>query len=200
MTKLEFLDALCENLSGLPQQDIDERLEFYSEMIDDRIEEGLTEDEAIADIGSPEKIAEQIIKETPLVKIVKKKLNQKKRKLTAWEIVFIAAGFPIWIPVLATIFAVAISCFAAIWSVAVSLWAVFAAFVGGGVGGILSGTAVAITSNVPFGLFLIFAGILLCGLSIFLFFGCIATTKSTVWLTKKIALCIKRLFLRKEAA
>ena len=37
MLKTEFLTELQNGLSGLPQADIDERLSFYSEMIDDRI-------------------------------------------------------------------------------------------------------------------------------------------------------------------
>lgn len=39
MTKLQFLMALHEKLSGLPREE--ERLSFYSEMIEDRMEEGL---------------------------------------------------------------------------------------------------------------------------------------------------------------
>ena len=44
MSKQEFLAALEEGLSGLPREDVDERLGFYSEMIDDRMEDGLPED------------------------------------------------------------------------------------------------------------------------------------------------------------
>ena len=48
MTKIQFIMDLYEKLSGLPQDDVDERLNFYSEMIDDRIEDGKTEEEAIS--------------------------------------------------------------------------------------------------------------------------------------------------------
>ena len=48
MNKQEFLVQLRNALSGLPKDDIEERIEFYSEMIEDRIEEGLSEEEAIA--------------------------------------------------------------------------------------------------------------------------------------------------------
>lgn len=41
MSKQEFLAELRKALSGLPQGDIEDRLTFYSEMIDDRMEEGL---------------------------------------------------------------------------------------------------------------------------------------------------------------
>ena len=45
MTKLDFIFQLQKKLTGLPQEDIDERMLFYSEMIDDRMDEGLTEEE-----------------------------------------------------------------------------------------------------------------------------------------------------------
>ena len=73
MKKEEFLRALEKSLSGLPREDIEERLQFYSESIDDRVDEGKTEEEAINDIGSVDEITNQIIKETPLKKIVKEK-------------------------------------------------------------------------------------------------------------------------------
>ena len=48
------------------------------------------------------------------------------------------------------------------------------------------------------GLSLIAAGIVLAGLTIFLFYGCKAATKGAAVLTKKIALGIKSLFIGKE--
>ena len=44
MNKQEFLAELRKGLSGLPQDDIEERLIFYDEMLEDRIEEGLSEE------------------------------------------------------------------------------------------------------------------------------------------------------------
>jgi len=38
MDKKEFLSELEKRLQGLPKADIEERLEFYSESIDDRVE------------------------------------------------------------------------------------------------------------------------------------------------------------------
>ena len=48
MNKQEFLDALRRALSGVPLEEIEERVGFYGEMIDDRIEEGLSEVAAVA--------------------------------------------------------------------------------------------------------------------------------------------------------
>ena len=65
MNKTEFIFELGKRLEGLPKEDIIEKLSFYSEMIDDRIEDGASEEEAIAGLGSPEKVAEEIIADYP---------------------------------------------------------------------------------------------------------------------------------------
>ena len=73
MTKVNFLFELRDKLSGLPTEDIEERLNFYSEMIEDRMEEGLSEEDAVAAIGTTDEIAKQIISEIPFTKIAKEK-------------------------------------------------------------------------------------------------------------------------------
>lgn len=199
MTKLEFLSALRENLSGLPEADIDERLEFYSEAIDDRIEEGLSEEDAVSAVGNIDEIVKQIISDTPFAKIVKEKIKPKKR-LSAFEIVLLILGSPIWLPLLVSAFAVVLSVYICLWAVIVSLWAVFASFAGCAFGGIASGTGFALCGNTPSGFALIGAGLILAGFSVFIFYGCRAATKGTALLTKKIALWIKACFVKKEAA
>lgn len=96
MNKQEFLAQLRKGLTGLPKDDIEERLTFYSEMIEDRIEEGLSEEEAISEIGSVGEIAAQTIADTPLAKIAKERIRTKGR-LKAWEIVLLVLGSPIWL-------------------------------------------------------------------------------------------------------
>ena len=75
MNKQEFLRGLRTALSGLPQDDIEERVTFYGEMIDDRIEEGMSEDEAVAGIGTVDEVRAQTIAEIPLQKLVKEKVS-----------------------------------------------------------------------------------------------------------------------------
>ena len=94
MNKTEFLEKIRSGLGGIPQKDIDERLAFYSEMIDDRIEDGITEEEAVAQTGSADEIIAQIVSDYPLNKLVKEKIRPERR-LRAWEIVLIVLGFPL---------------------------------------------------------------------------------------------------------
>ena len=60
MTKQEFLNELKNQISEYPSEETKQSLEYYSEMIDDRIEEGMTEAEAIASMGAVGAIAQQI--------------------------------------------------------------------------------------------------------------------------------------------
>ena len=52
MRKEEFLTALRAGLTGLSPEGVEKLVEFCSEMIDDRMEDGLTEEEAVAAAGS----------------------------------------------------------------------------------------------------------------------------------------------------
>jgi len=61
MRKAEFLNELEAGLVGLPKEDVEERLAFYSEMIDDRMEEGLTEEAPVAAAGPVDDIVSQIL-------------------------------------------------------------------------------------------------------------------------------------------
>ena len=61
MNKHEFLAALRRELTALPHGELTEQLNFYNEMIDDRMEEGMTEEDAVAGIGSVEGIAAVIL-------------------------------------------------------------------------------------------------------------------------------------------
>lgn len=199
MRKNEFLASLCDRLQGLPQEDIEECLTFYGEMIDDRIEEGNSEEEAVRQMGSADEIVRQTLAEIPLVKLVGTRVKPK-RTLRAWEIALIAVGAPVWLPLIVAAFAVGLSLYAVLWSVIVSLWSVFASLVGCIVGGVASGVLFICLGNTAAGLAMLSAGLVCAGLSVFGFFGCKAATKSGVWLTKRIALGIKKLFIKKERA
>ena len=101
MTKKVFIDEVRAKLKGLSEDEISKALEFYEEAIDDRMEEGLTEDQAVAAVGTPEEVANQILMDVPLGKLVKAK-SKPDRKYKVWEIVLIVLGFPIWFPLLLT--------------------------------------------------------------------------------------------------
>ena len=191
MTKIQFMLTLNEKLSEMPKNEIEERLTFYSEMIEDRIEEGLSEEEAVAAVGSVEEIAAQILEETSLLKIVQEKIKPKKR-LRVWEIVLLAVGSPVWLSLLIGAIALVIALYAALWSVIISLWAAFAALAGSAVGGLVGGIALVCVGHFHSGLALFAAALVCAGLAIFLYHGCVAATKGAVLLIRKTVLWTKR--------
>lgn len=197
MNKSEFLAVLAKGLEGLPQSDIDKTLEFYSEMIDDRMEDGENEEAAVSGIGTPEDIARQVLLDTPLPRLVAAKAKPS-RTLHAWEIVLLVVCSPMWVPlVFAAIITVA-SVFFAIWSVIVSLYfaalmigvsslACLAAFGAALVGG--SGIQAAFNLG----------GALICfGLSILMFFGMNKLAGLTVRLCRAMLRGIKSVFVSKK--
>ncbi|MBQ3573350.1 MAG: DUF1700 domain-containing protein, partial [Clostridia bacterium] len=93
MNKEQFLFELRGRLAGLPLEDIERSLDFYREMIDDRIEDGMTEDEAVAAIGTPADAAAQIVMDMPLPKVVKA-TAKPKRKLSGAEIALLCITAP----------------------------------------------------------------------------------------------------------
>lgn len=197
MNKQEFLNQLKNKLKGLPEQDINRSLEFYSEMIDERIEEGVLEEDAVSDIGEVDEIAAQILADTPITKLIKEKIKTKK-KISVFEIVLLILGSPIWLSLLIAAFAVIFSLYVSLWAIIIAFWAVFVSLIACALGGIVSGIALACFSDKISGLATIGAGIVLGGISVFAFLGCKAATKGVVFLTKKFALWIKKCFVKKE--
>ena len=197
MNKQEFLVQLRKGLSGLPKDDIEERLTFYSEMIDDRMEEGLSEETAVCEIGTVDELISQIIADIPLTKLVKERITPNKR-LKAWEIVLLVLGSPIWLSLLIAVFAVILSLYVSLWSVIIALWSVFVSLIGCVFGGIAGGIVFACCGNVLTGIAMIGASLVCAGLSVFMFYGCKAVTKGILILTKKLAVWIKNCFIKKE--
>ena len=199
MCKQEFLTQLRKALAGLPQSDIEERLSFYSEMIDDRMEEGLSEEDAVSAIGSVEEITSQIIGDMPLAKLAKEKVKTS-RQLRAWEIILLVLGSPIWLSLAIAAVAVILSLYISLWAVIISLWAVFVSVACSFIGSLVAGIVIICTVNTLQGMAVLAAGLICAGLSIFAFYGCKAVTRGLSLLTRKIALWIKHRFVKKEGA
>ena len=203
MKKEEFIAQLRKELSGLPKKELEERLTFYSEMIDDRMEDGLTEQDAVSDIGSVEEISTQIISDIPFTKIAKEKIT-KQRRFKNWEILLLALGAPIWVSLaiaaVAVLFSLFVAVFSVIFSVAVALIATFVAVLVSGVGGVLVGIFYLFSGNALSGAALIGASIFCEGFSILFFYVGKALVKAMPALIKKTLVGVKRLFIKKEKA
>ncbi len=199
MNKQEFLLALRGALSALPEADIRASVDYYAEIIDDRMEEGIPEAEAVASLGSVVAAAEQILLDMPLPKLVKARVKPK-RKLRAWEIVLIAVGSPVWFPILLSLAVVVAAVYIVLWTVAVSL---YAADIGVGAGlaaGVAGAVLLFVMGHPASALALLSAGFVCGGLAIFGFFGCNAAAKGIWRLGKLMWRGIKSCLIRKEEA
>ena len=196
MTKLEFLYKLESSLKGLPQKEVSERVAFYSEMIDDYMEEGLSEEQATEKIGSVNSIAKQIANDIPLSKIIKEKIKPTK-KFTALEIVLIALGSPIWLSIIISLFAVVFSVVASFWAGVVSLWAGFISLVVCGFGMLVYTVIMLFSSSTTIILASLATAIVSLGLSLLFIVLCKLVTKCMIKLTKLTLQLIKRAFVKK---
>lgn len=194
MSKKEFLEKLRIKLSNLPKDDLEERINFYSEMIDDRIEDGFSEVEAINDIGTLDEVSRQIIANVPLKKLIKEKVKPK-RKMNIIAIILIVLGSPIWLSLLAAGLSIIIAIYAVVFSLVVAVWAIDLSLVLSGVVGIVPGL---IYLGQGSGVLILGGSFICIGLGIFLFFGCKEFTKFIIFLSKEMINGIKNLFIKRE--
>ncbi len=195
MTKIEFLSALEDKLSNLPKKDVAERIIFYEEMIDDKMEEGLCESDAIAELGTVDEIYEGFIKELPLVKIIKHRMTPKRR-LGSGKIALIASTSVVWLPLFIALFSVALSLYAVIWSLSVSAWAIFISFAISAPAALLLGVINTVAGNIPYGIIMISGSLVLSGLAILAYYGSLYATKGSAILTGKSIIGIKNLIVK----
>lgn len=194
MNKVEFLNQLRKQLAGLPKDDLDNRISFYEEAINDRIDDGKSEEEAVADIGSIDEVVREIAKDTPLVSLVKEKIKPK-RSLRVWEIVLIAVGFPLWFPLALTALILALVGYLLIWVWVIVTYSVELALTVSSVACLVAFFAYLGAGEMN--LMCLGASIMCGGGAVLLFFGCIGATKVTIKLSKKIIVGIKTMFIRK---
>jgi uncharacterized membrane protein len=198
MNKQEFLAQLRKGLSWLPHDDIEERLAFYGEMIEDQMEEGASEEEAVAAAGSVDDIVAQTVADTPFFKIAGGRIKARKRPCAA-ELVLLVLGAPIWLSLIISVFAVILSLYISLWAVIVSLWAVFASLAACSVGCAAACAVFSAGGKVASGVAMLAAGMISAGLAIFMLFGCRAATRGIFLLTKKFVIWLKNCFVKREA-
>lgn len=197
MTKNEFLSSLRGRLYGLPEADIEKSLEYYSEMIDDRIEDGMTEEAAVADIGSIDEIVSGIISDTSLQKLVREKVKPK-HSLRGWEIALIVLGSPVWVSLAFAAVMVLLAFYLLLWAAVAVLFAAVLAFGCSVIAALVGMITFFAVGNAISGVFMLGMCAVCAGFAILtvLFSGFIA--KKVAVCGKKIILGIKRCFVGKE--
>lgn len=193
MNKTEFSDALRRALGKLPSYEVEQSIAFYLEMIDDRMEDGMSEADVVAALGPVGAIAAQIIAETPVIPKAIAKANTGSRTL---NIVLLAILSPIWVTLALAFACMVLAIYLAIWSVVVALWAVVAMLLLCAPIGVFGLAWCAATGFPLSGIWVFGCGLAGAGLGLFSWFGVLAASKGLVNLTHSFARWVKGLFIK----
>ena len=196
MSKADFLRLLERALMQLSEEERQKNLEYYSELLDDMMEEGMTEAEATAKLGSPNQIAQSILQEMPLGKLVSTRMKPKSG-WTPLAIVLAVVGSPVWVPLLLATIAIVLAVFVSIWALGFAAVAVVIALAVAVVATPIFAVRAAVMT-LPLGLMLLGAGLVLLGLCVLGGLMAVELCKLLWQLTLWLAHRIKGLFIRKE--
>lgn len=177
MKRDDFLKELAGHLSYLPPEQVEDIGQFYAEAIADRMEDGMSEDEAVAAMGAPATAAETALSDLPAVP---RAIARTRRKSTILLWVLAIVGSPVWVPLLVAFAGIALSIYACIWIVALCVWIVVACL------GIVGVSCLALTvvgvviGNIPYAI-----AMLGCGVG---FIGATFLAGTVAWgITKQLA-------------
>lgn len=191
MKKDEFMKLLKKNITSMKKKDREEILEYYEEIILDKMESGLTEQDAVKDLGNPEAVAQKILKENATKDKCSEELFEKTipASSTFVKVILFLIACPILLPLA---FAIVI--------LLLSFWIIIVCFyftaIMLGIAGII---------HFPFSIFLLFTspphGILqlgIClsfvGFGIFLFLGTEYLMRLAVRITKSFGQFVPKFF------
>lgn len=183
MTRDEFLGRLGELLACLPAEQVEETKAFYAEAIADRMEDGMSEEEAVAAMGTPGEVAEATLDDLPAVP---RAIARTRRRSTTLLWVLTIVGSPVWAPLLVAFAAVALSVYVCIWVLAFCVWVIAVAL---GAVGAAAGVTV---GHVPYVL-----AMLGCGLA---FIGAALLVGAGAWAASKQIARLSALWARKVAS
>ena len=192
MNKKEFLRSLSGSLRGMPRGERAQSLEYYGEMIQDRMEEGLSEEAAVACLGSADEIARQILEGGGV---------QEKRsgRVPVWMIVLIVLGSTVWLALLFAFLAVVLAAYIVAWSLIAALYACLLGMAVCGPCGALGFVVEIAKGNFALAVLLLGAGCALLGVALlalpWLNRATVAVARASAWCAQGIL----RIFERRKA-
>ncbi|MEG1523492.1 MAG: DUF1700 domain-containing protein [Clostridia bacterium] len=187
MNKDGFLNQLSQKLSALDSLERVRMIQYYREIIEDRVEDGLTEEAAVAELEDLDVIAAGILDELMPTQMHTSNadIELPRQKRSMFTIVLLILGAPIWLPLLAGAGAVMISMYAVAWSLIITLFAVVVSLGFGGVAGLI-GLVLYIGSHTMTALFILGAGLICTAIGLALFFPVCQFTKWLIAGTVKV--------------
>ena len=189
MTRDEFLGRLGELLACLSEDQVEETKQFYAEAIADRMEDGMSEEEAVAAMGTPGEVAEATLDDLPAVP---RAIAKTRRRSNALLWVLAIVGSPVWVPLLLAFAAVAVTVYVCIWVLALCVWVIAACLGAVGVTNLALMTVGFKLGLIPYALATLGCGIALLGAALLVGAGAWAVSKqiarlSALWARKALS-------------
>lgn len=119
MNKKEFLESLGRLLKSLGKSEREKSLSYYNEIIDDYMEDGYTEQQAVEQIGNPGLIAQEILEEQRTQ--TKEPMSRGMKGLIA---VLLVLGFPVWGSLVLAGFCIVLSAVLLVLSAYIVIWCI----------------------------------------------------------------------------
>lgn len=190
MTKNEFTKVLKGRINHLPKAERKKILQYYYEMISERMEDGMTEEEAINALGN---IDELLSEYTPVTKE-----ERRGMKLRPWHVIMLIIGAPLWIPLVAAMLCLVLVFYIIIWALVVVAYAVFAALAVSGFSCIAGAFFVLFSGGAPYFFGFMGLGAVLSGFAILWLLVCNLFAKAMAKVTAKTSKGIFRFFFKRR--
>lgn len=110
MTKQEFLYQLNEGLIRLNESEKEQFIHYYDELIEDYVEDGASEEEAVKKLGKPAQVASKILEEA-----FEEGNIQPKKSINPLLVVLLILGFPLWGSLLLALILLILAGYIVIW-------------------------------------------------------------------------------------
>ena len=184
MTKQNFIEKLKKELKDESYETVCQAINYYEEMIDDLMEDGYREEEAILKLGN----VKDILKNMKAQEVVE--ISKMKKSTVVTITILLILGFPLWGSLLAAAACLVLSFYILIWCIPILTVAL-------GIGGFLSfvvgilGSFILFGDSVSLGLTQLGITALLGALSIIGFYLTYLVSGRILHFTKKINRKIK---------
>ena len=134
MKKAEFLTELEDRLSAIPEKEKAEAIAYYSDMIDEYMAGGRTEESALSGLARVDYIADQILAD-PTLPAKKRNVHSQResmytkrnhlplRRLRVWEILLVILFSPVILALVCVAFALILSFFLLCFALTVAVYA-----------------------------------------------------------------------------
>ena len=105
----------------MPASEVADALEYYAEAIDDRVEQGLSEQQALEEIGGPAQACDAVAETVPVAKrAVAAATATRERKALIGVLLLVSAVF--WVPLAFGLLGPAAGVYATIWAAVLVVW------------------------------------------------------------------------------